>query len=301
MINSADVQRLVLHIGAPKTGTSALQVAFVRNRSALRSAGVRYPESSSDSAASAGKITSGNGLAIAAFLNPNLPFAPSYKCTDPLGRIFDSFRYGPEKIVLYSCEHMSFFEDRRLVSLTEFASKHSVVIQVIYFVRNIVDHAYSTYNQLIKRHRSTITFGEFVTTKYCPPFSRTVRRARAILGNDNLSLLSYDDTHRTLLGSTLAAMGVEGANIAEACERVNRSLTEVEIELMRRVNKRFDSERRCRRISDALIYRQPDIIPAETIGNDIICLMSDRFKSEVTLLNELARRELLSMQSPNRV
>jgi len=54
------MRTLYLHIGASKTGTSALQVAFARNAKALRGRGLHYPGKNQD--AMDGKITSGNGL-----------------------------------------------------------------------------------------------------------------------------------------------------------------------------------------------------------------------------------------------
>src|SRR5580692_10729513 len=49
------------HIGAAKTGTSAIQVGLARNRDALAKHGVIYPKSRSDALAVQGLITSGNG------------------------------------------------------------------------------------------------------------------------------------------------------------------------------------------------------------------------------------------------
>lgn len=55
---------LWLHVGPPKTGTSALQVFFARNAAALRRQGVLYPWGE---AALDGAVTSGNGAWLAAW------------------------------------------------------------------------------------------------------------------------------------------------------------------------------------------------------------------------------------------
>ena len=53
---------LWLHIGPPKTGTSALQVFFARNAKALRRQGLIYPWAER---AAGGEITTGNAAWLA--------------------------------------------------------------------------------------------------------------------------------------------------------------------------------------------------------------------------------------------
>ena len=65
--------RLFLHGGAPKTGTSAIQVLLARHAEALAERGVVYPEGHLFEAARRGQVTAGNGLAMANYLNPDLP------------------------------------------------------------------------------------------------------------------------------------------------------------------------------------------------------------------------------------
>ena len=67
--------RLFLHGGAPKTGTSAIQVLLARHAEALAERGVVYPEGHLFEAARRGEVTAGNGLAMANYLNPDLPHA----------------------------------------------------------------------------------------------------------------------------------------------------------------------------------------------------------------------------------
>lgn len=73
---------LHLHVGAGKTGTSALQAAFVRNRDWLAGHGIDYPPSPWDEAAANHKITSGNGMGLAKFLNPAHRFHPTVQPDD---------------------------------------------------------------------------------------------------------------------------------------------------------------------------------------------------------------------------
>jgi hypothetical protein len=60
---------LHIHIGAPKTGTSAIQAFLTLNRDAFQAAtGIYYPESKTDLRVLKGKPTAGNGAKIGRFL-----------------------------------------------------------------------------------------------------------------------------------------------------------------------------------------------------------------------------------------
>ena len=67
-------RRVILHLGAVKTGSSALQAALVKNRDWLKQNGYDYPASGEDEKARNHKISSGNGMILAAGLNPRLRF-----------------------------------------------------------------------------------------------------------------------------------------------------------------------------------------------------------------------------------
>ena len=54
------VEKIVLHIGATKTGTSAIQSAMVQNRAALLAQGILVPESRREDKAEEGRVTGGN-------------------------------------------------------------------------------------------------------------------------------------------------------------------------------------------------------------------------------------------------
>ncbi|RFU12431.1 hypothetical protein DZD18_12020 [Rhodobacteraceae bacterium W635] len=62
-----------LHCGAPKTGTSYLQVLFARHAQDLQAEGIHYPLKAFTEGASDGRITSGNGILMANYLRPSLP------------------------------------------------------------------------------------------------------------------------------------------------------------------------------------------------------------------------------------
>jgi hypothetical protein len=64
-VSDRSSSRVVLHVGPPKTGTSALQVFFAQNASALHRLGVLYPRIDHFDIARRGKVAAGNGVGLA--------------------------------------------------------------------------------------------------------------------------------------------------------------------------------------------------------------------------------------------
>ena len=94
-----------LHIGAPKTGTSAIQVALARNRAILAQHNVIYPEAPSDKLALDGHINSGNSDLLHLLLWPNQNNGKAAKRSSK--KIENLFEQNRGKLVLFSSEHIS--------------------------------------------------------------------------------------------------------------------------------------------------------------------------------------------------
>src|SRR5476649_287445 len=100
--------RVVLHIGAQKTGSSAIQVGLARNRDALAKIGCLYPTADNDKTALQGGITSGNGMELAALLSPSQAFAAHFKKLDQVADIQNLARTKGIHSILYSSELFMF-------------------------------------------------------------------------------------------------------------------------------------------------------------------------------------------------
>lgn len=290
-------RRLVLHIGATKTGTSALQVGLVRNRDRLHAVGIRYPESESDRDAALGKITSGNGLAIASFLNPKLPFSRRFARPDFLADFFSGIAAADGDCILYSSEHMGFFVDENLRAFANAARREGFVVEIVYFVRNVLEHAYSAYNQGVKRHRLTADFETFIRTQYRCPFAGTLRRLSRLFEKHRIHLLSYDDANPHLLKCMMGALGFAAEGVVETAGVINRSLTREEVEIMRFVIPHLRDDNDCRKISDALIYANEALQEDRSLSRETMECVNAKFQPAIDFVNQFMGRSLLAAVS----
>ena len=194
--------RVILHLGAQKTGSSAIQVGLTRNREKLASLGCFYPPADNDKIALQGGITSGNGMALAAFLAPSASFASHFKKHDPIAELSCFAKMQKTEFILYSSELFMFAQRAPLKQLAATLQELSLQPQAIMYVRNLLDHANSFYNQIVKRHRYTRTFEHFVQNDYNPRFLAILQLFVEAFGHQNVKILSYDSNPKRTLGKS---------------------------------------------------------------------------------------------------
>ena len=151
-----NVPRLILHVGHPKTGTSALQSSFALSVEALAAQGIHYSPAGSLDLARDGKITSGN-------VNP-------LRLVETYNRAVRTAA-GAEAVLLSNEACFIAFEKdpAPLRRLTE----QGVPVEIVLFLRDPLDWAGSSYMQSIKRHGGKRSFSEFL------PNARFLERGRA--------------------------------------------------------------------------------------------------------------------------
>jgi hypothetical protein len=130
-----------LHIGAPKTGTSALQYFLLKNRGVLTSKGIEYPAHPVDS----NWISSGNAEPLVQSLKERDEFQA--KCT-----IEDVLRCDSEKVVL-SSEYLYRLDESCIKTLKELLSPVST--KIIVYLRRQDFSGMSAYSQAVKRAKIT--------------------------------------------------------------------------------------------------------------------------------------------------
>lgn len=137
---------VVLHIGAPKTGSSALQKFFKTNKKQLEKHNFYYPEHGLDK----NGISGGHSLLAIALIENR---------EDDAREMFEGWYNHSKnlnKSLLLSSE--SFFNlSHKMKKLLD--GKSTLVIS---YQRDLVDYLLSVHNQLIKRHNSTLTFEEYI-------------------------------------------------------------------------------------------------------------------------------------------
>lgn len=286
-----------LHIGATKTGTSALQSALVRNRDWLAAHGVDYPPAFSDKLAARHKITSGNGMRLAKAVNPGLRFFPG---TDPIEALRATVEIAvgsKHPIVVFSSEHLMTFKLHLAMQLQAALTMRGMGLHVHFWIRNIAAHALSTYNQLVKRHRYTQPFAVFAQSAYNPRFYTAILRAIAAAGRDNVTVTSYDRHRAGLFAALCRDLGVVDTGFEEVTTTVNRSLSRGELEAMRSINRDLESNREGVILSNALIDRAPEHRAAHAITSGERDILHARFATEIENVNSFCGNAALSLLS----
>jgi hypothetical protein len=220
---SQESPKLVLHVGSPKTGTSFVQSSLAISRNSLSASGIWYPEHSSDRAAVAGYITSGN---IDAF--------DVLHMRDDFLRGFDDLPPSMNKL-LYSNENM-------IQMLSEAPHVLSDVLAVapveaLAFVRDPVEWLWSTYGQHVKGRGVTHDLEEFVPRWRHPHVALEFFKMCDEMGI-GLTVRNYSRVRPRLLDVFEQMLSPQGDVSLTRPERetVNRSLTLSELALQRVVN-----------------------------------------------------------------
>lgn len=296
-------RRLLLHAGVGKTGSSALQTAFVLNRDLLRSSGVHYPTHPKDEIARRGGVTSGNGARLRPWLVPRgdggRPRVRRLKA-----RLLDELDTPGTHTLLYSSEFLYLARPERLEELRSLLARHHATLEVVVYLRTIVDHALSSYSQVVKRSLFSGTFTDYLDPAteghYHLPLDRLLAMP-ALLGAENVTALHYDSVRHELVGRFFRdVLGIDRVPEDPGTTSVNRALTPAELDLMRRVNPLLADKAQARRVSDAVLERSPLGPPGFPPVTDAdMELLRRRFADQVDQVNEeLLGEDTLSIGQP---
>lgn len=274
---------LILHAGGPKTGSSALQAMLARNVEALRNHGVDYPTDFSVSAARRGRTTSGNGVLVAKLLGAVIEHPGDVEVVTSKVRSL-----GVADRLLYSCEMMSQIDVDAARGFRENILPKDAELRVVVYVRSIADHALSAYNQYIKSARTRNTFAGFVVDEYDPAAQeKTLRKLFAAFGPRSCLVRSYDSVRTQLFCDFLVnALLIDDLSDFDLRPlKVNRSLTAVEIALMRAMQPVFTHRAQARAASDGMVYATPDSEPFRNISPSTLDTLAERSAESIEFLN----------------
>ena len=276
------------HSGAPKTGTSYLQVLFARHSEAMTQQGVIYPENIFVHGAKEGKITSGNGVELANYINPNLPHNIEDKSAF-LGKLDHLLKKSNGNNFLFSSEFIVFHDNDRTNSLMECLKTNGYESKSIYLVRDLSRAAFSTYSQQVKRAGEARTFEEFLAT-WDPHYMHHVNLMNSAFGHENVFIYNYEEhKHR------LAALFFEDfMNIkidASIDETINRSLDKKELDLLRAFNS-FSGENNAflsTLISDALMIAPSASKDKFLLSQKEFSIINKKFEGAIEKINKQLR------------
>ena len=228
--------KIVLHIGAEKTGTDSLQAALAINAGRLLDeAGLLYPR---DPLLAAGNAHFG---VAAAFLDPVRTeiFVPG-GCRSPAelqqALATEIARWRPRLVVL-SAEHFSSrFLRPQLEALARFLEPHAV--EIIYYARRQDEMATSVFSTaLLYGGRDWFDSAAIRPDWRFFDHCRILDEWAGVFGADNLRVRNYGDVAETgLVEDFLTQAGLSPLPTLAATPRLNRSITIREAQFLHALN-----------------------------------------------------------------
>ena len=219
---------IIIHIGHGKTGSSFIQSSLDKSRDRLFDHGISYPSSSNQKTVPDSCIRSGNTHAKELVRT----------CKE-----FVTDSAGPIPTLLLSNEIL--FEDfARNENCFQFLSSLNASVRVILFTRDPLDHAASSYNQLLKRHGYVNSFDEFLGQYdyFNLMFSFFELANRFGIAVD---FVNYSKIKELILNKFSDLIRVPRNTLRSPdVEIVNRSLSEVEMHIQRQFNKKYGRDAR---------------------------------------------------------
>jgi hypothetical protein len=284
-----------LHIGLPKTGSSAIQAYLRQHREALSDAGVFYAVGPRDEESEGWAISSGNAVRLGRQLSETPePVYPD----DPLNSFTTRFVSPDHPLSLASSEHLAGARPERLQRLKDNIGEQPV--RILAFVRDFYGHAFSLWHQIIKRSGYTGSFAEFARTHYDDPQSHVLAAYEQVFGHDALKVVHYDSVADRLIAATFEAMGLEPPADASA-PVVNRSLTPVEAEVLAQCNRLHGGARQLStRLSNHLIYKHPERATRPQLDEAAAAMIAKRCGPGASQINDryFAGRPVLIADPP---
>ena len=238
--------KLFLHVGFHKTGTTSLQDALNRNRAELLTQGLVYPKTrrfraQHEFAWSAGQRGWGWKQ-----------FGGSQAGPGPARRMFRLIRSSKQDVII-SSEFLSELTPPKIQKLI--SSIGDKDLRVIFTVRPVAKILPSAYQQEVK-NGSKLTFDRWLErvlepeqenrnkTRFWTRHSHHIEIAKwaGVVGKERITVIVADESKPEFLtDSFFKLVGADTSNFVESKKKiVNRSMDLAEIELLRRINAKFD-------------------------------------------------------------
>lgn len=238
------MKELVLHLGMPKTGSSALQVFLARNHAALLARGVDYLRIGEFPLGVSGRISAGNGAFLARTL---LPADSPARISEPerhRGEFSEAVEKSPADIGIVSSELFIDGRHEELQKLVAWLSERGIVAKAFYYIRRHDQFLASAYMQQVKRHGYTDYPEAYIQSAYRQhPFLKYhtfYRYLCAIFGAGNVLCRTYDGAvmqGNALFVDFLQALGIAPDGFTFDVRDVNTSLSPKEVAIMLMINR----------------------------------------------------------------
>lgn len=272
-------KKLFFHIGCGKTGSSALQVWLNQNSSLFRENGYYYP-TFNIKIEDAYQITSGNGTHLVNALKNN-----------SVKEFLSDIANSKEDKIVFSSEAFQILNETEIKELKNSAEEVGFDIKIIAYVRNLYEMAYSSYMQLVKRYGYTESLDFYLSRINSFQQFNVIDLWSSIF--EQITVLHYDTEKENLDLSFLKAIDLLEDQIPRIKKnKVNRSLTLLESELIRTLNKNIknkfnlNAEQIGTYISDNLIKLNPEIETNIFYNKSVIKELCKKFNDKIIEYNK---------------
>ncbi|WP_372370692.1 hypothetical protein [Candidatus Uabimicrobium sp. HlEnr_7] len=244
------MKTLFLHIGSPKTGTSAIQVFCAQNYRILKKMGIIYPGEKKDFFVDAiqGKISSGNGVFIARyFREPN-----NKKYQEAYREFCKQLKSKKRYTLLYSSEAFWNLKRKHFEQIYNLCDSHNCKIQIVLYLRSQKEMLLSSYAQAIKAKSLTVDIDNYYHNfTHVLNYEKKLQILSKVFKKKNLHILKY--TTHSLVKDFLQALGInkEYKKFRIVSQKFNPTPNINELEFLRNINAEQKNDRS---FSDRLLY-----------------------------------------------
>lgn len=224
------MRKVYLHIGMPKTGTTAIQQAFSASRRTLRANGLAYPGDQADHALLIPLFHekgAHHGYCRRRGLAPTEALRSGRELLEDLARLSQTF----EGNVLLSSEHFRTFSDTALEALDAHLAGLGYELHVICYVRHPLAAAVSATQQNVKVGNATLA--ELFAQPRWHSLIRTLTAPMKSLGHERVIVRPYENARDVGAEKDILRLVGYGGSLDEiAAVRANTSASATAIWLI---------------------------------------------------------------------
>lgn len=271
---------LFLHIGLPKTGSTAIQLWLSRNRESLERSGIHYADIFQSSPFTSRIV--GNGFGLFPYLLPSE--AAEVVDDDEVEREFLDTYFGPLKKAFISAEILHNAEIEKLQRFSEFLARENCGARLIVFVRDVYSRCYSLYLQRLKGTSYHADFRHYAENVYVEDQYDVLARWQRYF--PNLTIVNYD-LNKSRIGRVVCDfIDIDGQSLdSPELEVANRTISPDEAMLLRGLN-RLHGGQLSEQLSEAIMRAVPGPLRVHPVDPAVAGILRERFQRNVDKLNQ---------------